>query len=132
MATRQDPKDAARTPSRSELEAEQQREANQAWAGPGLGAATDAQAKGLIGGSLLWGLIGAVVLLPFGFIPMGDLPLVGRLLICAVVGALAGGTFGALYHGGRQSELEDETRDADGRPSVGSTPRDPKTDHLGR
>ena len=132
MATREEPKYAAGKPTRAELEAEQQREANQAWAGPGLGAATDAPAKGLIAGSLLWGAVGAIVLLPFGFIPMGDLPLAGRLLICAIVGALAGGTFGAIYHGGRQSELEGETRDADGRPSVGTTPRDPNTDDKGR
>jgi hypothetical protein len=34
--------------------------------------------------------------------------------------------------GGRQPELEGETVDADGRPSVGTTLRDPGTDARGR
>jgi len=126
MAKRE-PKYAERTPTRAELEGEQQREMNEGWAGVGFGAATDAQVKGGVGGALLWGLIGLVVLLPFGFIPMSGLPLAGRLLICAVTGAIAGGTFGVIYHGGRQPEVEDETRDRNGRGSVGSNPRD---DHL--
>jgi hypothetical protein len=37
-----------------------------------------------------------------------------------------------MYFGGRVPELQGETVDADGRPSVGSTPRDPNSDERGR
>lgn len=114
------------------LESEQRREAGEAWAGPGVPASSDGQAKGLVVGSLLGGAIGLVLLLPFGFIPIGGLSLAGRLILCAIVGALAGGTAGALYFGGRVPELQGETMDADGRPSVGSTLRDPRSDSRGR
>lgn len=114
------------------LESEQRRESGQAWAGPGVPATSDSQWKGLIIGSLVGGIIGLVVLLPLGFIPIGGLSLTGRLLICGITGAFAGGTAGAIYLGGRMPELEGETTDADGRPSVGSTPRDPRSDNRGR
>jgi hypothetical protein len=114
------------------LESEQQREADQSWAGPGVPASTDGQAKGLVIGSLIGGAIGLVLLLPLAFIPIGGLALTGRLIICAIAGALAGGTAGAMYFGGRLPELQGETVDADGRPSVGSTPRDPRSDARGR
>lgn len=114
------------------LESEQRREAGEAWAGPGVPASSDGQAKGLVVGSLLGGAIGLVLLLPLGFIPIGGLELTGRLILCAIIGALAGGTAGAMYFGGRVPELQGETMDADGRPSVGSTPRDPHSDSRGR
>ncbi len=104
------------------LENEQRREAG----------SSDAQGKGLVIGSLAGGLIGLVVLLPLAFIPIGGLSLMGRLLICGIAGAFAGGTAGALYLGGRMPELDGEMTDADGRPSVGSTPRDPRSDSRGR
>lgn len=113
------------------LEGQQRGEAAQAWAGPGMPASTDAQWKGLVTGSLLGGAIGLVLLLPVAFIPFG-FSLVGRLIMCGVIGALAGGTAGALYFGGRMPELEGETVDADGAPSVGTTPADPRTDERGR
>ena len=114
------------------LESEQRQEAGEAWAGPGVPASSDGQAKGLVVGSLLGGAIGLVLLLPLGFIPVGGLALTGRLILCAIVGALAGGTAGALYFGGRVPELQGETKDADGRPSVGSSMRDPGSDSRGR
>ena len=114
------------------LESEQRRESDEAWAGPGVPASTDGQAKGLVIGSLLGGAIGLVLLLPLAFIPVSGLSLTGRLILCAIVGALAGGTAGAMYFGGRVPELQGETMDADGRPSVGSTPRDPRSDSRGR
>ncbi len=95
-------------------------------------ASTDAQAKGLGIGSLIGGAIGLLLFLPLALIPIAGLSLSGRLLICAIAGALAGGTGGAMYMGGRKPELEGETIDADGRPSVGSTLRDPGTDSQGR
>lgn len=114
------------------LESEQSSEADKAWAGPGVPASTDGQVKGLFIGSLVGGAIGLVLLLPLAFIPVGGLALTGRLILCAIVGALAGGTAGAMYFGGRVPELQGETMDADGRPSVGSTPRDPNSDARGR
>jgi hypothetical protein len=72
-----------------------------------------------------------VLLLPVALIPFG-FSLTGRLLMCGIIGALAGGTAGALYFGGRMPELEGETVDADGTPSVGTTPRDSRTDERGR
>ncbi len=114
------------------LESEQRRESGQAWAGPGVPATSDGQWKGLIIGSLVGGAIGLVVLLPLAFIPISGLSLLGRLIVCGITGAFAGGTAGALYLGGRMPELEGETVDADGRPSVGSTPRDPRSDDRGR
>lgn len=114
------------------LESEQRSEAGEAWAGPGVPASSGGQAKGLVVGSLLGGAIGLILLLPLGFIPIGGLSLTGRLILCAIIGALAGGTAGALYFGGRVPELEGETKDADGRPSVGSSLRDPHSDSRGR
>ncbi len=114
------------------LESEQRDEADQAWAGPGAPASTDGQAKGLVIGSLVGGAIGLALLLPLAFIPIEGLSLTGRLIVCAIAGALAGGTAGAMYLGGRVPELQGETMDADGRPSVGSTLRDPRSDSRGR
>ena len=54
------------------------------------------------------------------------------LLVAAIIGAVGGGTVGALYWGGRLPELEGEMNDADNRPSVGTTLRDPNTDDRGR
>jgi hypothetical protein len=113
-------------------EREQRREAGATLPQPGVPTSTGAQGRGLLIGSLVGGAIGLVLLLPLGFIPLGGLSLTGRLILCGIVGALAGGTAGAMYLGGRLPELEGETVDADGRPSVGSTPRDPRTDEHGR
>jgi hypothetical protein len=122
----------AQTADRRTLRREQQDEAAQAWAGPGLGAMTDAQVKGLVVGALLGGLCGALLFLPLGLIGWGDLSLPWRLGLAALCGAFAGGVGGAIYLGGREPELEGETRDVDGRASVGTTLRDPHTDDRGR
>ena len=93
---------------------------------------SDAQWKGGLLGALVGGLIGLVVLLPLGLIPWGGLDLAWRLVVAGIASAFAGGTAGALYWGGRESELEGEWVDADNRPSVGTTMRDPRTDERGR
>ena len=115
----------------STLRTEQRDEAADSWVGPGVPVMTDAQAKGFLVGSLVGGLIGAAVFLPLALIPFLD-PVGWRILLVALAGAFAGGTAGALYMGGRQPELEGETLDADGRPSIGTTLRDPHTDPRGR
>jgi hypothetical protein len=113
------------------LRTEQRDEAAESWVGPGVPAMTDAQAKGFLVGTVVGGLIGAVVFLPLALIPFVDA--VGwRILLVALAGAFAGGTAGALYMGGREPELEGETLDADGRPSIGTTLRDSHTDPRGR
>jgi hypothetical protein len=122
----------AHTADRGALRREQQEEAAQSWAGPGLGAMTDAQVRGLVLGSILGGLCGALLFLPLGFIDWGDISLPWRLGLAALCGAFAGGVGGALYLGGREPELEGETLDADDRPSIGTTLRDPHTDARGR
>jgi hypothetical protein len=114
---------------RAGLRAEQQDEAAQSWAG--FGVLTDGMAKGVVVGTVVGGLIGALVFLPLAFIPL-DVPFWVRLAGALVLGALAGSTAAALYLGGRAPELEGETLDADGRPSVGTTLRDPGTDERGR
>lgn len=116
---------------RGELRAEQQDEAAQSWGGPGVPVMTDAQAKGFAFGAIVGGAVGALVLLPLALIPFLD-PAIARVLIVVLAGALAGGTAGALYFGGREPELEGETLDANGRGSVGTTLRDPHTDARGR
>jgi hypothetical protein len=117
--------------SREELRREQQDEAAQAWVGPGVPAMTGGQWRGLLAGSLIGGALGALLFLPLALVDFMD-PTWLRILLVLVAGALAGGTAGALYAGGREPELEGETVDADGRPSVGSTQRDRHTDSRGR
>lgn len=117
--------------SRAELRREQQDEAAQAWVGPGVPGMTGGQMRGLVGGSLVGGAIGAVLFLPLALVDFVD-PTWLRILLVLAAGALAGGTAGAIYAGGREPELEGEATDADGRPSVGTTPRDPHTDSRGR
>ena len=120
----------ARTASRDALRAEQQDEIAQSWYG--LGYLTDGQLRGGLAGTILGGLIGAVLLLPLGLFAWGGLALGWRLALAALCGALAGSTAMAIYLGGRQPELEGETRDVDDRPSIGTTLRDPHTDARGR
>ena len=115
----------------STLRTEQRDEAAESWVGRGVPAMTDAQAKGFLVGPVVGGLIGALVFLPLALIPFID-PVGWRILFVALAGAFAGGTAGALYMGGREPELEGETLDADGRPSIGTTLRDPHTDPRGR
>ncbi|HEX8805023.1 MAG TPA: hypothetical protein VF743_12545, partial [Acidimicrobiales bacterium] len=113
------------------LRREQQEEAAGAWAGPGVPTMTGGQFHGLLLGSLVGGALGALLFLPLALVPVVDEVWV-RVLVVVLTGALAGGTVGALYMGGREPELEGETLDADGRPSVGTTLRDPGTDPRGR
>lgn len=112
---------------------EQREEINGSWAAPGLGPMTDGQWKGFLVGSLVGGALGLLVLAPFGLFSWGGgLGLGWRIVVAGLAGALGGGTVGALYFGGRVPELEGETRDAEGRPDVGESARDPGTDDHGR
>jgi uncharacterized membrane protein YeaQ/YmgE (transglycosylase-associated protein family) len=116
---------------RDSLRREQQDEAAEVWVGPGAPAMTSGQLRGGVLGGLVGAVVGALVFLPLAAVPV-DVPVWLRILVVAVVGAMAGATAGSLYFGGRMPELEGETLDADGRPSVGTTLRDPGTDARGR
>jgi hypothetical protein len=122
--------DEANTDDPDVLRHEQREEIAESWFG--LGFLTDAQVKGGVWGAVLGGVLGAVLLLPLGLIPWDGLALGWRLALAALCGALAGSTALALYLGGREPELEGETRDVDDRPSIGTTLRDPHTDDRGR
>ncbi len=92
------------------------------------------QTKGGLAGALVGGVIGALLLSPFGLIGWGDadVALGLRILTCAIIGAIAGGTVGLVYWGGRLPELDGSTLSADGEPQSSTSPADPKMDERGR
>lgn len=118
--------------SASELRREQHREADEIRGGPGIPFLTGRQAHGALWGGIAGAIVGAIVIGPFGLIPMYDLSLIIRLAITVIVGAVAGATVGAVYFGSRLPELGGESLDADNTPSAGSTLADPRTDSKGR
>jgi hypothetical protein len=120
----------AHTVDRDVLRREQQDEVAESWLG--LGFLTHAQLRGAVLGSALGGLAGAVLLLPLAFLGWEGVSWGWRLGLAALCGALAGATGLAVYLGGREPELEGETQEVDGRPSIGTTLRDPRTDDRGR
>lgn len=92
---------------------------------------TPGQWRGMVVGGAVGAIVGVVIALPFAAIPFMDS--VGtRILLVVIAGALAGAAAGGVYGGGRAPELEGEVTDADGRPSVGTSLRDPHTDPRGR
>ena len=79
----------------SSLRGEMREEMEHTVAGPGnVGPFTKEMTKGLVPGTALAALAGALVALPFALIPMGSLPLVTRVLIVVAVGTVAGATLG--------------------------------------
>ena len=104
---------------------EQAVEADHVHAVPATAPMTSGQWHGLWFGALVGGAVGLVVCGLIGLIPFADLAVGWRVLITGLVGALAGGTAGAVYFGGRVPELEGETSDADGSPAIGTSQRDP-------
>lgn len=115
------------------LQQETFREIDGAVAGPGVPVMSAPMWKGLVVGSVGGGVLGALLLAPMAFlVEMGDLALWARLLIVAAIGAVAGGTIGSHYWGGRLPELSGESLDADNTPSAGSSLADPHTDARGR
>jgi hypothetical protein len=92
---------------------------------------TRGQWRGMVLGGAVGALIGALIALPFAAIPFMD-SVGARILLVVILGVLAGAAAGGVYWGGRTPELMGEVTDADGRPSIGTTLRDPHTDSRGR
>jgi hypothetical protein len=111
--------------------ADQQAETHHTVAEAGPVQMTRGQWRGMVVGGLLGALIGALIALPFAAIPFMD-SAVARIVLVLVAGAMAGAAAGGVYWGGRTPELMGEVTDADGRPSHGTTLRDPDTDPRGR
>src|SRR3954471_5916086 len=84
---------------------EQDHQTVETWGGRGIAGLSPAQTVGLGLGMVIGGLLGAILFLPIGLIPFADLAVGWRLLITAAVGAMAGGTAGAVYWGGRAPEV---------------------------
>lgn len=111
--------------------ADQQAETHHTVAEAGPVQMTQGQWQGMVFGGLAGAVLGAVIALPFAAIPFME-SVTARIVLLLIVGALAGAAAGGVYGGGRAPELKGEVTDADGRPSVGTTPRDPDTDARGR
>jgi hypothetical protein len=95
-----------------------------------VGLGSPAQSKGAMGGWLIGALLGAAVFFLVALVAFdSDSP---ARLILPITGACAGSAAFFVYWGGRTPELENETMTADGRPGIGTTPRDPHTDARGR
>src|SRR5918997_2155196 len=75
---------AAHTAEREALRREQQDEVAESWFGTGF--MTDAQLKGVVFGSILGGIVGALLFLPLGFIGWGGPALGWRVAIAPVCG----------------------------------------------
>lgn len=79
------------------LRAEMREELEHSWFSPQVGALypkESARSAALVLPVLA--LLGALVMLPFGFIEFGDMALWTRLLVMAIIGAVAGGAVGAI------------------------------------
>ena len=110
--------------------AEMREELDQSFAGPAVGVANKEQAKGGLAGTVVGGAAGVALGVVLGLvIPMGDWPVIARVLAWAVVGALAGSTAGVLLGGklGPESKGTGETLSAERGPTLSVS-----TDDAGR
>lgn len=114
------------------LRREQLREGDELVGVPTVPVMTTPMRRGMFGGAVLGGLIGALIAFPIAFLVLAGESLAVRLVVVIGIGFTAGATAGAVYFGGRAPELSGESFDADGRPSAGSSLRDPRTDARGR
>ena len=77
------------------LMGEMREELSESWAGPSIGIYTPEMARHIPGPTAACALIGALLALPLAFLDFG----VGRVILCAFAGAVAGGTIGFLLGG---------------------------------
>lgn len=88
--------------------------------GPGsVGPWPENVGKSILGNSMLYGIVGAILLLPFGLIPLGGLPTIARLGIAAGIGAFAGSVFGLTLGAGLGAPDPDEPMAAERGVTVG-------------
>ncbi|HJP64702.1 MAG TPA: hypothetical protein VKA30_00190 [Actinomycetota bacterium] len=81
------------------LRGEMREEVDQMVTGPGVGGVTKEAQRTLARTVPLFAAIGAVVLLPLAFLPI-DLHWAARLILAALVGAVAGSVYGFVVGGG--------------------------------
>ena len=86
--------------------------------GPSTSPLPNSMTRGLWRGGAAGAVVGALVLLPLGLIPMLDLSIGVRILIAVVVGAAAGAAVGAVFFGGAVAETESDDRDNRGDEDV--------------
>lgn len=80
--------------------------------GPGnVGPFTREMTRGLLGGIVLGGAIGAVIAAPLGLFAFGGLSLGVRLIVAAAIGALAGSAWGFFAGGAGRWEVAVEGRE---------------------
>lgn len=83
------------------LKAEMREELDNSVVGAGnVGPFTKEMTKGLLVGTILGVVAGFVVTVPLGFVPLGSIGLLPRLLIAAIIGGFAGATMGFVAGGG--------------------------------
>lgn len=103
-------------PNRPDIAAQRAETGAAGTVGPDLSAIPEPMTRGLVRGSIVGGVIGAVALAPLALIDIGDLAVLVRLVIVMIIGAVAGSTVGAVFFGGAVAELEDD--DSAGDASV--------------
>jgi hypothetical protein len=77
------------------LMGEMREELSESWAGPSVGLVTPEMARHIPGPTAVFALFGALLALPLAFLDFG----VGRVILCAFSGAVAGGLIGFLIGG---------------------------------
>ncbi|MGH9011091.1 MAG: hypothetical protein ACRDYF_14755 [Acidimicrobiia bacterium] len=77
------------------LVGEMREETSESWAGPSIGPLTPEMARHIPGPTAAFALVGALLALPLALLDFG----VGRVILCAFSGAVAGGLIGFLVGG---------------------------------
>ena len=102
------------------LRGEMREELDHTIAGPGpIGPYTKEMTKGLVRSHLLWVPIGVVIGLAVGFIPIGSTSLTFRLILWAVVGAVAAAVAALSIGGGLSAKGPQESLAAERGVTVG-------------
>jgi hypothetical protein len=77
------------------LMGEMREETSESWAGPSIGPLTPEMARHIPGPTAAFALVGALLALPLALLDFG----MGRVILCAFSGAIAGGIIGFLVGG---------------------------------
>lgn len=82
------------------LRGEEHQQVENSWAAPAVGLTTPGQTRGSLVWTIVGAVVGAVIGLLLAFIPIGGFSFGARLVVAAIVGAVAGGTVGLIAGGG--------------------------------